>query len=410
MKNLYILVLALLSLGGVSFTQGLGVNASYFDDSIHARIDVNGFGSFGSSVMDIETMKLFYNGGFYDEELKAESIKRLGGKNLFGGEYGFNMTYTSPSASFLEKGGFYLAYEMSGGAGIDFSQDVFRFIFEGNQQFSNDSAFFSGTQFSTYNYKKIGIGYNENNNLKYGLSLMSFNNYTSGMINRGVYFGGEDTLKLRLDSDISMDDRSNHGSPVGYGLGADFEITLPLNPEDDTLDLPKLVLGFKNVGVFMSTKSMNNYRIDTIYNYSGVEANDLSLFQGGLPTREEVKDSILPENKQERIFKLLPFEFYFYSTSNPNGKKMQLVYGMRYRYGVAMVPLIYLGGDWRPNPSTIITPYLNFGGYSFVKMGVSLKRRFDKFYIGMACNNLPGYFSKEAYSRSISLNLSYDIR
>lgn len=45
--------------------QNLGNDVIYFDDLPQKKITFGGFGNAGSSVLDKETMSLFYNGGFF---------------------------------------------------------------------------------------------------------------------------------------------------------------------------------------------------------------------------------------------------------------------------------------------------------------------------------------------------------
>lgn len=396
---------------GKSLAQSMGNGVSFFDEKVEQCVLIDGFGSYGSNVMDIETMKLFYQGGHFDNDLKEESLNRLTGKNLVGAEYGMSISYLMPSASWLDSAGFYLNYEISGGVGIGFTNDLFRLAFVGNQDYVGDSAFLSGTEFIGYGFRKIGFGYNRGNRLKLGLSLLSFDNYSYGQINRGVYYSdpSSDSISLMLSGDWMSANKQNLNTPAGFGIGIDFEMNLPYE-DTDTLELPRLVVGFKNFGLFVSSKQMDVLVVDTLYNYTGVEMNNLSGFGDDLFSRNAFQDSLLPELIQKRKVKLLPFEFYFYSTSNPDGKKMQLVYGMRYRYGVAMIPQIYLGGDWRPSKSTIITPYLQFGGYSYFKTGLSVRKKIGNFGVGLNFNNVLGFLTREAYQQSMSISMSYGFK
>ncbi|CAG5078629.1 hypothetical protein [Parvicella tangerina] len=391
--------------------QSMGHNISFFDEEVNQRVEVEGFGSYGSNVMDVETMKLFYQGGYFDEDLKAESIHRLTTKNLLGGEYGAHVTYLNPNVKWLDSAGVYLTYEIGGGGGVAFTQDLFKLVFVGNHDYVGDSAFLSGTEFTSYAYKKVGFGYNRGNKFKLGLSLLSFDNYSFGQINRGIYYSdaGSDSLSLMLSGDWMRGTKQQLNAPAGYGLGLDFEMNLPYE-DTDSMNLPRLVVGVKNFGVFMSAKQMDVVEVDTLYNYSGVEMNSLAAFGEDLFSASSLQDSLLPDPVQQRKFRLLPFEFYFYSTSNPNGKKMQLIYGMRYRFGVSMIPQIYLGGDWRPTPTTIITPYMQFGGYSYFKTGVSIRKRIGNLGVGLNFSNVPGFITREAYQQSAAISLSYGIK
>lgn len=408
-KVLFSILTVLISLDVVS--QTFGNSVSFFDDEVTQKVEMEGYGYYGSNVMDIETMNLFYQGGYFDNNLKSESLKRLGANNLFGGEYGTRITYLNPDVKWLDSAGIYVTYEINGGGGTSFSKDLFRLVFQGNQSYVGDSAYFSGTEFASYAFKKTGFGYNIDNKLKVGLSLLEFDNYSYGIVDRGVYYSDAESnsLTMRLGGNWMTNKRLKNTSPIGFGVGVDFEVNLPFK-EEDTLNLPRLVFGVKNFGVFVSSKEMNVLEVDTLYQYTGSEVNNISDFQNGLFSQSSVKDTLLPQMEEMRKVRFLPFEMYFYSTSNPQGKKMQLIYGMRYRFGVAMVPQIYIGGDWRPSSTTIITPFLSFGGYSYFKTGVSVRKQFGDLKVGLSFNNVPGFLTREAYQRSLSLSLSYAIK
>ena len=397
-----------------AFGQSLGYHVTSFDNQVQHKVELDGYGTYGSNVMDLETMQLFYRGGYFDQDLKSESVNRLGVKNLLGAEYGFQLGYENPSIASLDSLGLYVSYGISGAAGVTFTHDLFNLVFVGNQQFVGDSAFFSGTEFSSFSYRKIGVGIlklNKDGVHKIGLSLISFGNYSYGIVDRGMYQAdaNSDTLELRLSGSWMTDSKANHGSPVGYGIGFDYEAKL-LPVQSDSLSAPMLICGVRNLGVFFSTKSMNTLSLDTSIVFSGLEVNNISDFSSDLFEPSLSGDSLLPAMKQERKFRVLPFELYFYAPSDPNGKKMQLVYGMRYRHGVSMIPQIYFGGDWRPNPKTIISPYLSFGGYSYFKTGLAIRKEFGNTRIGLVFNNVPGFLTQEAYQQSIAISMSYGIK
>lgn len=402
-----LVILLVVFVSQIKLAQTLGNDVRFFDDRVSRSVYFGGYGYFGSAVFDNQTINLFNKGGFFDNDLKDQSLKRLGGQNILGGEYGFQLAYSDPCTQVIKNYGFYVNYSVDGGTGINFSSDLFKLVFVGNQDFVGDSAVLSGTEMSLYQYKKIGFGLTDNERMKIGLSLLTFSNYAYGTISNGQLIIDEnlDSMSLRLHSKFNYAKSTSNSGPIGYGIGADFESSIPYN--EDTLGIPRMVFGVRNLGLFFSTKSMSRYQVDSTYSYKGFEVNSLSGFQESLFVPAEIKDSLLPQNDTGRIFRALPFEIYFYSVSNPNGKKLQLVYGMRYRYGVQMIPMVYIGGDWRPNKNTIISGFLNFGGYSFVKTGLSIRKQFNHLKIGLNFNNLPGFLTKEAYNRSLALSMNY---
>ncbi|MCB9196101.1 MAG: hypothetical protein H6598_07730 [Flavobacteriales bacterium] len=412
-RLIYILILSQIVWFNAT-SQSMGNNVSYFDDKVQQVIEMDGYGSYGSNVMDVETMKLFYKGGFFEDDLKSESLKRLSGKNLIGGEYGFRIAYKQPYMGWMDSAGLYGCYEIGGAAGMSFTSDLFKLTFLGNQEYVGDSAMLSGMEVASFTYKKIGLGYikaKEEVIHQIGVSLMGFDSYSYGMLDRGVYSSTAemDTLNLRLSGEWMSNSRVNQNSPVGFGIGVDYEAKL-LPVTRDSVSMPMLVCGVKNLGVFFSTPHMNVMVLDTIYRYTSSEVNNISDLSDDLFPQNLSQDSLLPQFEQMRKFKMLPFEVYFYSPSDPFGKKLQLTYGMRYRYSVAMIPEIYLGGDWRPGPNTIVSSNLFFGGYSYFKIGLSIRKQIGNLRVGVALNNVPGFVTKEAYQQSLAISLSYGIK
>lgn len=412
-KLFFIFFLCLIFLKEVS-GQSMGNHVSFFDDKVEQVIELEGYGVYGSNVMDIETIKLFYEGGYFDEDLKNESINRLNAKNLIGGEYGMRLAYELPFIDGLDSSGLYVCYELGGAGGLAFTSDLFKLTFLGNQKFRSDTALMSGTEFSSFSFGKIGFGYikpKEEIVHQIGVSLMGFNSYTYGILDRGYYSSSVDgdSLQLRLSGEWMTNRRLGQESPVGYGIGVDYEAKL-LPLKRDSLFMPMLICGVKNLGVFFSSSQMNVMNLDTTYYYASTEINNIADLSSDLFPHQLNQDSLLPAFEQVRKFRMLPFELYFYSPSDPFGRKLQLTYGMRYRYGVSMIPEIYLGGDWRPGSKTIISSNLFFGGYSYFKVGLSIRQEIGNLRIGVALNNVPGILSNEGYQQSLAISLSYGIK
>ncbi len=407
--KLVTLILFLLSLN-LLFAQNLHNDVKYFDDEKVASVQFNSFGHYGSTVMDLHTSRMFYQGGFFDENLKKESLNRLSDLNYFGGEYGFQMTYSNPLSTLFDDAGFYATYELAGSAGISFSDDLFKLIFQGNSGFVGDTANMGPMEISSFSYKKFGFGLNQDDRIKMGVGLMSFDSWQRASLKTGYMAVDDNIDSLTVGLDGRFRNGLNNGNPVGYGFGFDFEVIFPLGGKNDTLDQTKLVAGIKNLGLFFSNKGMTTYDLDTNYSFSGFNISSISDFQSSIIGTEALQDSLVPQGVEDRIVDLMPFELYFYSPSRPDGKKLQLVYGFRYRYGAAAMPQVYLGGDWRPNAKTIFSNYIHFGGYAMIQWGMSLKKSMGRFKIGLSSNNLHGFFTKEAYSQSLGLTMSYVIK
>jgi hypothetical protein len=360
--------------------------------------------------MDIHTSQLFYKGGFFNDNLKQESLNRLSSLNYFGGEYGVSMKYNNPLSTLFDDAGFYVSYEMGGSAGISFTEDMFKVIFQGNSEFIGDTAKLGPMEIDVYKFKKIAFGLNQNDRIKFGIGLLSFDTWQKAKINTGNLVLDENSDSITLDLDGRFRNSANLNSMAGFGVGIDLEVIFPLEGKNDSIDKTKLVAGIKNLGLFISGKNMISYDLNQAYSFSGFDISSISDFQSSILSTTELQDSLVPTGVVDRIVDLMPFELYFYAPSRPDGKKLQLVYGFRYRYASGSLPQAYIGGDWRPNEKTIFSNYLHVGGYAMFQWGMSLKKSFGKVRVGLTTNNLHGFFTKEAYSQSLGLTMSYVIK
>ena len=392
------------------FAQNFHNDVRFFDDTVHQSLQFNSFGYYGSTVLDIHTSKLFYKGGHFSESLKSESFERLTDLNYFGGEYGFQMAFNNPLKKIYKDYGYYVNYEIKGAAGVSFNDDLFKVIFEGNSNYIGDSIHIGPMEMSSFQYKKIGFGLNKNDRIKLGIGLLGFDAWQSAKLSSGYLMVDENVDSVNINAEGRLRSSQPSNGPIGFGVAFDFEVTMPLQGLNDTVDYAKLVIGMKNLGLFFSNKQMITYNVDTTYSFSGFNLTSISDFQSSLANTDNLKDSLVPKGDTNRIVDLLPFELYFFAPSRPGGRKLQLVYGFRYRYGVGAMPQVYAGGDWRPNNKTVISNYLHLGGYAKVQWGLSIKKAFGDFKIGVSSNNLHGFFTKEAYSQSLGLTMSYVIK
>jgi hypothetical protein len=246
--------------------------------------------------------------------------------------------------------------------------------------------------------------------VKIGIGLLSFDSWQKSKIEKANLYTQENLDSVYLDLQGDFRNAPGTGQPVGIGVALDFEVIMPLKGLKDTIDNTKLVAGVKNLGVFISNKQMVSYYVDTNYSFSGFNIASISDFQTSLVSATDVQDSLVPKEEVDRIFDLLPFELYFFAPSRADGKKLQFVYGFRYRYGVGAMPQVYAGADWRPTHKFIFSNYIHLGGYAKVQWGMSFNKCIGDFKLGLSSNNLHGFFTKEAYSQSIGLTMSYAIK
>ena len=396
---------AILSCCGIVRGQFLSNDPFMVDnDSVHS-LTVGGHGYYHSSILDNESIDLFRNGGFYSDDLKAEAHKRLGNLNYLGGESSFKVEYSYGDTLIPEvNSGFYVQYERGVSGGVLFSKGLYETVFYGNQFNLGDTTWLSRVEMAQYAFHKFGGGVNFNNRLKLGLSIMSFDSYQYGSLDRAFMYTPE-----TLDS-VYLDARGEFESGSGTGIGLDFEIVSNFFTPDSVSDVGRFfIVGVRNLGAYFGKPSTQHYRLDTAISYQGFEVSQFTdvsntLFEG------YSQDSLLPDPIQKGSLALLPAELYFYSPVNPIGKKVQAIYGFRYRIRSVTQAMLMLGMDYRNKKNNHYRLYAVAGGYGYFQFGASVNKHFGPINLGVAFNNVHGMFSKEGYGKSLGISMSYDFK
>jgi hypothetical protein len=386
-------------------------------DTTSATLTMNTFGHYGSTFLSGQMMNILRYGGFIDEDLKRETINRLNKGNqlgILGGEYRSSWEFSDPAARLLNKYGYYVTGEVGGLAGVYAARDLVPFMLNGNAQYVGDTAYFAPTEMASYSYQKIGIGINQNNRLKVGLSLMNFSQFSYGRIENG-YIAVPDSfnqMSVTLRGGYVSQDTATRSffNRAGIGLGIDMEVKIPLRPTDSISDqkTPHFVVGFKNLGAYFSNERTNNYTVRSNYTFNGFEVNSLQQFESSIFSLNSTIDSLRPAVSTGRMVEILPFELYFFMPTLSEGKRIQPVAGFRYINRSVLRAMAYLGAEWKSkNNQLFVSSYFTAGGFTRFQWGMSWRYDFASFQIGLVSNNLLGWFTEAALGRSVGVSLMY---
>jgi hypothetical protein len=412
-------VILLLPIKGISQNMGFDIPATIDWDTTSVRISSSSYGHYGSTFLDGKMVDIFRFGGFIDEGLKQETINRLNKGNqlgIAGGEYRSTWEYIDPSARILSKFGYYVRGELGGIVGVFAAKDLVPFVLTGNADFVGDTAFFAPSELINYAYQKVGFGINQNNRLKIGLSLLNFSQFTHGRIENG-FIAVRDSFDQMA---ISVRGRYMHQDTAmvsffnraGMGIGLDMEVQIPMRPTDtlNATTTPHFVVGFKNLGAYISNKNTQVYDVRSNYTFSGFEINSLQQFESSLFAVNSMVDSLRPIPEIGRQVELLPFELYFYMPTLAEGKRIQPVAGFRYINRSVLRAMGYLGAEWRSaDNQTLISTYVTAGGFTRFQWGMSVRHDFGAIQLGFVTNNMMGWVSKEAYGKSLGITLNYKL-
>ena len=200
---------------------------------------------------------------------------------------------------------------------------------------------------------------------------------------------------------------------VGSGFALDFEyrISQELIAKDSSdSKMTTVIVGIKNIGMYVSRKNSVVTTVDSTYNYNGFNVSSISSFGNSIINQQELNDSIRIISDTTRFVGLLPFEIYFYKPPTYL-KKWEIIYGFRYKIQSSYRAFLYFGGNLHLTSKMNISSYLGFGGYSNLQFGLAINKRFkNNLLVELNSNNLLGVFSREQYGKAVGISLKYNFK
>tara|TARA_Y100000813_G_scaffold57992_1_gene40889 strand:- start:629 stop:1840 length:1212 start_codon:yes stop_codon:yes gene_type:complete len=388
----------------ISSAQLLNNSCLFYLDSAKQVLNLQGQGYIGSSHMPLEFIRLFYDGGFIDDNTIQTLSSNLNGLNRTGLESSANLSYINYNPLVAKKYGYYVNVSTLFSGGVEYTNDVFRSIFQGNSSYKGERINLqqSGLHLRSYRSFEGGI---INKKFKVGLCYSSIQTE----INSQIYNGGIDVSTNATDLTGNLNGyytRSNpSSSPLNknWGLTLNFEIINKINSSDSSSNA-KIIAGINGLGIQHLSNCRNLY-LDTSFNYSGVAIFDLSDLDSPSITNLNI-DSLSSISNQINAF---PFELYVHKIGGKKEAKFHSCYGLRYRSSSNYNILLYAGGEYHIKKSFTIGSIVSFGGYSGFNHGFYFRHQSKKFISAIGTNNLIGLFWNQSNATGINLSLSYII-
>ena len=394
-------------------SQNTGSNQLFeYADTNSMVLNIYANGNYGSSIFNNEFIDIFRFGGFIDNEMKDVALSNSKRINYFGGEGSFGVSFSDPIHKLFGDWGYYADISSNTSGAIQFTDDLYELAFYGNKNNAGDTSFIGQTGFHSRSFKKFGAGI-DNNKLKIGLSFLSFSNYNQGLVQNGYTFTDSLGSNISLDINGSQVQSNNVIKHVGSGFALDFEYRLSqeLTAKDNSHSKEStIIIGIKNIGIYVSRKNAVLTAMDTTYNYRGFDVSSISSFGNSIINQQELTDSIRLISDTTQFVGLLPFEIYFYKPPTYL-KKWEMIYGFRYKIQSSYRAFIYLGGNLHLSKKMNISSYLGYGGYSNLQLGLALNKRFNNnLLFEINSNNLLGVFSKTQYGKAAGISLKYSFK
>jgi len=334
--------------------------------------------------------------------------KRL---NYLGGEGAYGISFSDPTHKLFGDWGYYAEISSNTSAGVQFTKDLYELTFYGNQNSAGDTSFIGQTGYHSRSFKKFAFGI-DNNKLKIGVSYLSFSNYDQGLVQSGYIFTDSLGSNISMDINGSQFQSKSNLLQIGTGIAVDFEYRLSekrLSKDSTSTKESSMIIGFKNIGVYVSRKNAIQTTVDTTYNYNGFEINNISSFGNSVINQQQLTDSVSLNNDTTRIIGMLPFEMYFYKSAL-GLKKWVSIYGFRYKILSNYRAFIYLGGNLHLEKGLNISSYISYGGYSKLQFGLALNKRYNNLLIEINSTNLLGFFSKKQYGKAAGISIKYNLK
>ncbi len=240
----------------------------------------------GSSLNNAMLWKLHF-GGFIDQSLKDENLKRLQNtQNLLGSQAQFKLDFRKLPDHFLKNGniGYSVGIQYNIAQELNFTQDLYHLIFYGNKSFEGQTAYLSPTSVQNYDFAQLNFGlFKKDRDRKSELSVeLSLNlgfRYQYIEVNDAQLFTQNQGNALEYSGDVLFRSSQEEGTafkPNGYGAGIHlwYEKQWKLKHE--------IKIGLYNLGFLWWNSKSSLYHQTKSATFQGVEIDNLFNFNNPL--------------------------------------------------------------------------------------------------------------------------------
>ncbi len=409
MKLIYTILLLFVYCFSVGQQLGNSVTKTIPLDSNTTFFGVESEGYYSSSIFNNGTINKFINGGFINDDEKNKSLEKTKRINHIGGEFNTTLLYSNPKNHIIKDWGFYTGLSYNYNLGTQFTKDVYQLLFFGNKSLMGDTAVLSPSAYYLRDMNSFSFGLNKKNQLKIGLTLSSFNNNAGAEIAKGLFYTDSTGGELSIDVEgnyfaVDTNRTTTFFSNNAIGIGVDLETVFQFK---EGINNPRIIIGVRNLGVLIQN---NTYQLATkaTYKYSGIEVSNLSNISTDLLSPSALQDSIGLQTEVSNTTSLLPFEIYFYQVPTYQ-KRIEVIYGFRYKIQSAYKAFLYAGGNFKFNEKFNASTYISHGGYTNFQWGLSTQLALDKVRLGINSGNMLGFFSDNAYGKSLGISIAYQL-
>ena len=358
-------------------------------DEIKHSIEWNTDLLFESGSLDKSFLNTMLYGGYISEIKKTRWINSGEENNVLYSEINNRLSYTFKKNNYS----FGISLSDRNILNTSFSDDLLRLVFEGNFNYQNKTLDFGGTSIRADRFQQYTFTYGTNIKkvkVTTSLSYLAGNHHLSYIIEKGSLYTAPFGTSLDIAYDMSafVSDTSslnpfkNNGNGLALGLSTEFQF------KEKTIHI-----SFSDLGFIMWDPTSLNLAIDSNFNFSGIEVENILSFSDSVIQENNINDGILNTN-QVSFKSYIPANFHFRVSGYSNYKYLKnYTLGMQAKWQPYLdnTPLSFAKIRQGFNESNFknlyyiksilnakycnIIPTLSYGGYSsYTNLGLALSK------------------------------------
>ena len=296
-----------------------------------------------------------------------------------------------------------------GHANTFFSKDAFGLAFLGNEQYLGNTANFSELSLNTAIFQKIGFGvFNKSDKSSFFLNLVNLQQYTKTYFRKAYLTQNNDAseIDLKLQGELAFTPTNALSSGIGFALDFDKRIAVQLQNEQKAT----IQIQVQNLGLAYVNAGLKRYEIDSNYNYSGFQINQLVNANALFGSNFSLMDSLGIKQRITKSWVLLPaFIQVTKLIDGTSNKKIQTYYGIKLYPTFAAIPAGFFGLYCKINSKFALASSISYGAFGKFRNGWYLSFTGNKISGSLGTDDVLGFVSKKAFGQSLFLRFSWAI-
>jgi hypothetical protein len=360
-----------------------------------------------STSLQNELMFKFIQGGLISKELINTNSLKHNEINRLGREFTNEIKFiTSLPFKKLSEWNFLSEVNYNSIFSSNYSGDLFKIVFQGNQSFIGDTAKFSGTNFNFIDFQTFGLGLShKKSKSNFSLNLVNVQNYLSSTFSDAELIFAQDSsdINVNLAGDLNSTFSSKFNKGLGIALNFTLNISVPWKEDNNAF----FQFQVRNFG-FAKINQINRYQVDTIISYAGFNLDELLNFDQSIFDGTKWQDTLNVSQDTISKFILLPAMIQFGKVLKSNyDKNLQSFFGVKMFPSLRYVPKVYAGIDYKITEKFHSGFSFAYGGFGNFRAGLYANYLSDKINVGIGTEDMYGLISKKGFGQMLSINFQY---